>query len=131
MKIKGVCALVTETFDEWMTDNVPMLAAGLAFYALFSLSPLLLILVAIGGAMYGEEAARSQIVERSLELVSPQSTQIIQTALEQARTHTGTATVLGVTGILFGASVVFFNLQHALNTIWSVAPKPGWQIGPL
>jgi membrane protein len=64
-------------------------------------------------------------VERAEDLAGPQVSQIVETVLRDAHAASGTATVLGVIALLFGATVVFTSLQEALNTIWAVAPKPG------
>jgi membrane protein len=131
MKLRSIWELVTETFTEWMSDGVPQLAAGLAFYTIFSLSPILVIVVAVIGAWYGQEAARIQVLEQTRQMVGEQGAQIIETALENAYVRSPAATAAGILGLLVGATVVFVNLQHALNTIWGVAPGPGWRIWAL
>ncbi|HEX5000486.1 MAG TPA: YihY/virulence factor BrkB family protein [Terriglobia bacterium] len=133
---KGVAAirttgeLLSETLNEWFMDGASKLAASIAFYTVFSLAPILVILVAVAGVMYGEETIRERILTESLDLIGPQGAQIIATTLEDARENSGAATTFGIVGLLFGATAVFVGLQDALNTIWAVAPKPSWSVWP-
>jgi membrane protein len=128
MGIRSFWRLLSDTYKEWSTDGVSHLAAGIAFYTIFSLSPVLVILVAIIGQVYGEESARAEILQRATEVVGPQGSEIVGMALRDAHASAGTATLLGIIGSLFGATVVFASLQEALNAIWAVAPKPGWNV---
>jgi membrane protein len=130
MPFREVKELITGTFNEWMEGDVSKFAASLAFYTLFSLGPVLIILLAIVGALSGEDAARTEIVDRARWLIGSRSVEIISTALDEGRVNSSTATFLGITGLLIGATAVFVNLQDALNAIWGVAPKPGWAIWP-
>jgi membrane protein len=122
--------LISDTFNEWMEGEVSRFAASLAFYTLFSLGPILIILLSVLGALYGEDVARTEIVDQSAWIIGSRGVQIVSTALDAVRTSTGTATTIGIFGLLFGATAVFVNLQDALNTIWGVAPRPGWRIWP-
>ena len=130
MSLRSVWNLVYDTFYEWMEDGVSGLAAGLAFYTVFSLAPILVILLAIVGALYGEDEARTQILERSREMVGEKGTQIVASALEDANRSSGTATVVGILGVLIGATAVFVYLQESLNAIWGVAPKATSRVWP-
>jgi membrane protein len=132
MKLKDVVKILKETVAEWSEDNVPLLAAALAYYTVFSLAPLLLIAIAIAGAVFGEEAAKGEMIGQIQGLVGAQGAEAIQTMIANANKpgSGGTiATITGVVFLLFGASGVFGQLQAALNTIWEVKPKPGQGIG--
>jgi len=122
--------LISGTFNEWMEGDVSKFAASVAFYTIFSLGPTLLILLAIVGTLYGKETARTGIVDRFQWLIGPGGIQTIVTALDAARPNSAAATVAGLFGLVFGATAVFVNLQDALNSIWGVAAKPGWQVWP-
>jgi membrane protein len=122
--------LISGTFSGWMEGDVSRFAASLAFYTIFSLGPTLMILLAIVGALYGEETARTGIVDRFQWLIGSGGVQTVVTALDTARTSSTVATLAGFLGLLFGATAVFVNLQDALNSIWGVAAKPGWQVWP-
>jgi membrane protein len=111
----------------WNEDKAPRLAAGLAFYTMFTLSPLLIIVIAIAGLAFGQEAARGQIVGQIQGLVGTESAHAIEDFLKQVSTPQSgiIATAIGLTTLLLGVWWVFGELQDALNTIWEVAPKPG------
>jgi membrane protein len=130
MNIRAVGRLIAGTFDEWMNDNVPTLAASLAFYTIFSIAPVLMIIVGIAGILYDEDAARTTILTQVNELAGPRGSRVVETALRDANANSGAATVFGLIGIFFGATAVFANLQDAMNAIWGVAPKPGGRIWP-
>ena len=126
MSIKTIMALLKETFAEWNNDKASRLAAALAYYTVFSLAPLLIIAIAIAGAVFGEEAARGEIVTQIQGLVGKEGAKFIETAIENAsKPDTGSiASIISVVVLLFGASGLFAQLQDALNTIWEVQPKP-------
>ncbi|HEY9698948.1 MAG TPA: YihY/virulence factor BrkB family protein [Trichocoleus sp.] len=128
MKIKVAWRLIKETAAEWQADKVSLWAAALAYYTTFSLAPLLVIAIAIAGAIFGEEAAQGEIVGQIRGLVGQQGAEAIQAMLQNAnRPGSGgvVATVISVITLLLGASGVFGQLQEALNAIWHVKPKPG------
>lgn len=128
MRLKDGVRLLKGTFAEWKEDNVPVLAAALAYYTVFSLAPLLIIAIAIAGAVFGEEAARGELVRQIQGLVGKEGAEAVQAMVQNAdKPNSGgaIATIIGVILLLFGASGVFGQLQSALNTIWEVKPKPG------
>jgi membrane protein len=128
MNPKQLFNLLKETFQEWQDDKSPRLAAALAYYTVFSLAPLLIIVIAIAGAVFGEQAARGEIVSQIEGLVGEQGAQVIQTAIENAdrpNANGGVASLISVIILIFGASGVFAQLQDALNTVWEVKVKPG------
>lgn len=128
MRLRDGTRLFKDTIAEWNEDNVPLLAAALAYYTIFSLAPLLIIAIAIVGAVFGEEAARGEIVRQIQGLVGVEGAKFIQSMVQNASQpgSGGTvATVISTLVLLFGASGVFGQLQTALNTIWEVKPKPG------
>jgi membrane protein len=118
---------VREAFANWLDDRAPRLGAALAYYTALSLAPLLLIIIGIAGLVFGQEAARGQIVGQLQGLVGDEGARAIQDMLANARTPaSGTiATIVGFATLLVGAAGVFGQLQDALNTIWEVAPRPG------
>ena len=126
MNLKAVWGLLQETFSEWNKDKASRLAAALAYYTVFSLAPLLIIVIAIAGSVFGEEAARGEIVKQIQGLVGKDGAEFIQTAIENAsKPAAGTiASIISIVALLFGASGIFAELQDALNTVWEVQPKP-------
>lgn len=119
--------LLKQTFQEWNEDKAPRLGAALAYYTVFSIAPLLVILIAIAGIFFGDDAARGQIAHQIDQIVGKQAALFIQQMVESARKPSDSivATVIGLGTLLLGAMGVFGQLQDALNTIWEVQPKPG------
>jgi len=118
--------LLKETFNEWNRDNAFELGAAIAYYTAVSLAPLLVIAVAIGGAVFGQEAARGEIVNQFSSLMGENGAHAIQSILEHAgqqQKHGLVAGGLGIIILLIGAAGVFVQLQTAMNTIWQVKPK--------
>ncbi|HJR75772.1 MAG TPA: YihY/virulence factor BrkB family protein [Nitrospiraceae bacterium] len=118
--------MLKQTFTDWSNDKVPRLGAALAYYTVFAIVPLLVIIIAIIGLVFGQEAAQSYIIEQIAGLVGEQSANAIKDMIQRAdQPSTGiVSTVVAVVTLLFGASGLFGQLQDALNTIWGVEPKP-------
>jgi membrane protein len=118
-------ALFEETVNEWYKHKAPRLGASLAFYTLLSLAPLLVIIVAVTGAVYGEDAARGHIVSQLSDLVGTTGATAIEDVIKQARQPTVgiLATLAGLIMLIFGATGVVAELRDALNTFY-VIPSP-------
>lgn len=128
MNFKLAWRLIRETATEWQADKISLWAAALAYYTTFSLAPLLVIAIAIAGAVFGQDAAQGEIVGQIRGLVGQQGAEAIQAMLQNANKpgSGGTiATIISIITLLLGASGVFGQLQEALNAIWHVKPKPG------
>ncbi len=112
---------------EWLGDKASKLSAALAYYSVFSLAPLLVIVISISGLFFGHEAARGEVADQLSNLAGENAAQAIQ-SLVQSADHPATslfATVVGLVTLLFGASGVFGELKDSLNMIWGVSVKPG------
>ena len=120
-------SILKTTATQWIGDKCPQLGAALAYFTVFSLAPLVLLLLALFGLFFGSEHARDKITEQLQYLIDPNGIKVVQDiAASASKPRSGIlATVLGVVVGLFGASGVFGQLQDALNTIWGVKPKPG------
>src|SRR5437660_12147525 len=120
--------LLKQTFQEWLDDKVPQLGAALAYYTVFSLAPLILVLLAIVGVIFRDDAAGAwnKITQQMSYFLDPNALQVVQNIAEKASQpgKSTIATIIGVALALFGASGVFGQLQDALNTIWGVKAKP-------
>jgi membrane protein len=125
---EGIVALFKNTASEWIQDKCPQLGAALAYFTVFSLAPLVLVLLAVFGLIFGgSDHARQKLTEQLQYLIDPSGIKVIQDiAANAAEPRAGIiATTIGIVLALFGASGVFGQLQDALNTIWGVKPKPG------
>lgn len=122
MKSRTFIPLFKETFAEWSKHKSARLAAAIAYYTVFSLAPLLVIVIAVAGLAFGHEAARGQILGQIQGLVGHQSGQQIQSMIAAAdKPKSGIiAGILGLVALVFGASGLIIQLQDALNTIWDV-----------
>jgi membrane protein len=127
VNVRPIVELVKETLVQWNEHKAPRLAAALAYYTVFSLAPLLIVVIAIAGFVFGQQAVRSEIVTQFQNLVGDLGAQAVQAIIEGARTPGSSvlATVIGSGTLLLGAGGLFGQLQDALNTIWEVTPKPG------
>ncbi len=132
MKLRKIGRLLQETFQEWQADKASRIAAALAYYTVFSISPLLVIVVAIAGAFFGQQTAQEQIVEQLTELVGKDGVQPILLALNNMSQPKirGVASLISIGVLILGASGIFAQLQDALNTVWKVKPQPGQGILP-
>ncbi len=126
-KLKEAWVLIRETFQDWSEDKAPRLAAALAYYTVFSLAPLLVLVIAITGLVAGNNFnVRQDIITQVQSTMGEQAAVAVNEMIDA--TNTGgrgiIATVIGIGTLLLGATGLFGQLQDALNTIWEVAPKP-------
>lgn len=121
--------LLKQTALEWIDDKAPQLGAALAYYTVFSLAPLILIILAIIGVLFRNDpnGAWSRITEQMSYFLDKSAVDIVQQIAQKASQpgKGALATIIGIALALFGASGVFGQLQDALNTIWGVKAKPG------
>ena len=121
--------LLKQTFSEWLEDKAPQLGAALAYYTVFSLAPLILILLAIVGLIFRNDpgGAWNKITEQMSYFLDKSAVEVVQNIAQKAAQPNKSllATIIGILLALFGASGVFGQLQDALNTIWGVKAKPG------
>jgi membrane protein len=124
MKLRNVWSLLKETVDEWQHDKVDRMAAALAYYTLFSIAPLLVIAVAVAGAVFGQEAARGEVVAQIQGLLGKAGAEVVQTALANTQNpQSGNGivpSIISTLALIFGASGVFIQLQDSLNAVWNV-----------
>lgn len=132
MNLRKIGRLLKKTFAEWQADKASRIAAALAYYTVFSISPLLVIAVAIAGAFFGQQTAQEQIMGQLTELVGKDGAQPILLALNNMSQPKirGTASLISIGVLILGASGIFAQLQDALNTVWKVQPQPGQGILP-
>ena len=111
-----------------MEDEPFLLASSLSYYTLFSLTPLLVIAIAVAGLVFGREAAQNQIVDTIGGMIGPESAKAIQGMIENASNKPTAgiiSTVIAGVTLLIGAGGVVSQLQTSLNKIWGVEPKSG------
>ena len=118
--------VVREAARIWADSNAFAMAGSLAFFTLFSIAPVVIVIVSIIGFFFGDQAAQGQIVTQLQETIGTEAAEAVQSAVARSRIEEGGlwATLVGVVAMLVGATTVFGQMQSALNTIWQVAPKP-------
>ncbi|MCB0194106.1 MAG: YihY/virulence factor BrkB family protein, partial [Anaerolineae bacterium] len=124
--MKTLFELLKQTFSEWQEDKASRLAAALAYYTVFSLAPLVIIIVSLISFFFDQQTASQYMVEQTEALVGGQNAELIQGIIQNNSQPTSSiiATIIGVATLIFGATGVFAQLQDSLNTIWGVAPRP-------
>jgi membrane protein len=125
VNFKSIGSFFKDTFSQWSEDHASRLAAALAYYALFSVAPLLIIVIVVVGQVFGQGAVKAQILAQIQSSVGQGAAGLVQTMIEgAARPGSGiVATVISVVTILLGAMGVFGQLHEALNTVWGAAPR--------
>jgi len=134
MNFEYVWTLIKESVSAWIDDYAASMGAALAYYTLFSIAPLLLIVIAVAGFFFGEEAAQGEILAQLRGLIGDEGAIAVQGLLKSAsRPAEGViATVAGLFVLVLGATTVFGELQNALDRIWRVpAVKEGGGIWKL
>lgn len=117
---KQIWALIKAAASSWSDDYAPSMGAALSYYTLFSIAPLLLIVISVAGMVFGEEAARGEIFGQLNGLMGSEAAAAIQGLLESVNKPAKgfLATIMGVGLVLIGATTVFAELQDAMDRIW-------------
>lgn len=125
--VKFILQLIYATYNEWSHDRAARLGAAIAYYALFSLAPLLFILITIAGAVYGEAAATGQVVHLISDQIGPQAASAVEDLLAgiyEEKSSSLLTTLISALILMYAATNLFSQLKDALNTLWNVRPKP-------
>jgi membrane protein len=124
MSLKNIWILIKAATSSWVDDYAQSMGAALAYYTMFSIAPLLLIVISIAGLVFGVEAARGEIFSQLQALMGQQGADAVQGLLESVSkpAESITAMLVGAILLLIGATTVFGELQDALDRIWR-APK--------
>jgi membrane protein len=120
-------ALVRATATGFIADDALSRGAAIAYYTVTSMAPVLLIVIAIAGFVFGTEAAQGAIVEQLSGMMGAQSAEMVQSMIQSAGNRGAgiIATIVGIVALLITASGVFGEMQAALNVIWKAEPKEG------
>ena len=119
--------LVKQSGVAWVEDRAPTMGAALAFYSAFALAPVLVIVIALAGAVFGADAARGAIVGQLAGMVGAPAAEAIQALLKDAEEKTTgvLATVVALMTMLVGAKQVMVELQAGLDPRWNVPQRAG------
>ena len=118
------------SFNEFINDNAIKLSASLSYYTIFSLAPMLIIIISFAGMFFGRDAIQGKIYEQIRGLIGNQAALFIQEIIAniERSKHSVTGAIIGILALLIGATGVFTEIQGSINYIWSVRAKPrkGW-----
>jgi membrane protein len=120
MTFTQIWRLIKTAVGSWVNDYAPSMGAALAYYTMFSIAPLLLIVISVAGMVFGVEAARGEIFFQLKGLMGEEGAAAVQGLVQSASKPSEgvTATAIGVILLLVGATTVFAELQDALDRIW-------------
>ena len=122
--------ILSGAFNGFLDDKGLKLSAALAYYTVFSLAPLLLLLISLAGAIYGKDAINNKIFGEINGLIGNQAAKQVQDVIKnmQLSGKTTSAVVIGSVTLLLGATTIFVEIQESINIIWKVKAKPkrGW-----
>ena len=127
MKIaKRGLAVLKDAGNGWLEHKAPRMGAALSYYTVFSIGPLIVIAIAVAGAVFGQDAAQNRIFDQLKQLLGGSAATVVQDAVKGASKPGSSvvATVLGVVTLLIGATGAFGELHEGLNTIWGLQVKP-------
>ena len=123
--LRKLPSILKESVVSWFNDYAPSMGAALAYYTMFSIAPLLLIVITVAGWVFGPEAARGEIVAQLSGMVGDEGATAIE-GLLQSVSKPGTsiiAAVFGIVLLIFGATTVFAELQSDLDRIWETPER--------
>ena len=125
--LKAWWTLVKTSVSSWLDDYAPSMGAALSYYTVFSLAPLLLIVVSVAGLVFGEEAVRGELFAQLQGLMGSDAAKAVQDLLASVnKPAKGVfATLVGIALLVFGATTVFGELQDALDRIWRAPARAG------
>jgi membrane protein len=128
MNMRAIWYLLKQTFKEWQEDKALRLGASLSYYTIFSLAPLLIIVIGLVSIFFGNDSAHTRILAQIQSLIGDQGAKAIEEILtykERETSHGIMATLIGLFTLLLGATGVVGELQDALNTIWETPERKG------
>jgi membrane protein len=125
MAEQSTWASLRQAISQWSSDHASEMGAALAYYSVFSIAPLLIIVIAVAGLVFGEDAARGAVEAQLSSTMNAQAAHFVQDVLQQLnRPRVGLlSTVIGGVTLLFGALGAFLHLRGALCRIWKLSPS--------
>jgi membrane protein len=132
-RFRTIGSVVYKAISAWFDHNAPSMGAALAFYTLFSIAPILVIAMAVAGAVFGPKVAETQVLAQLSALIGSTGADAIRDLLLNAHysDKKGFAAAIGIITLLVGATSVFAELQYALDRIWDTPKKRNavwWQL---
>src|SRR4051812_40400361 len=125
-RLKNFWILLVDSGNEFVEDHATKLSASLAYYTIFSIGPLLLVMITVLGWFYKKATITTEVFDKVSAIIGQAATTELQSVLINMSKQTNT-TLLGIIGILvfiFGATGIFAEIQSSINYIWSIKAKP-------
>lgn len=131
MRPRQVASLLSRAYADWSSDGVAQLGAALAYFTLFSVAPILIVVTGVAGVFIGRAAAEGQISPWLERLLSPEGTQAAELMLKQVATPAGgiITTLGGLLTLVLGTSALVNQVRHSLNVVWRVGDSPSQSSG--
>ncbi|HEY0897660.1 MAG TPA: YihY/virulence factor BrkB family protein [Sphingobacteriaceae bacterium] len=130
LKLQTIGTLLKQTGKDFMKDEIPKQSAALAYYTIFSLGPMLIIVIFMAGVVWGEKAVEGQVYEQIRSLVGSSAARQIQEIIKSATVEGNNvvAATVGLVTLLLGATAIFTQIQDSINSIWKlrVKARKGW-----
>lgn len=127
---KGIWETIKATFEGFSQHKVMKLSGALAYYTIFSMGPLLIVIISLCGIFLGREAVEGQVYNVLVDFVGRDTAASLQDIIKNAAIgdESFTAVVIGSVVLLIGATTMFAEIQDSINTIWGLKPRPkrGW-----
>jgi membrane protein len=128
--IKDYFGMIKKSVSEFIDDNVIKLSASLAYYTVFSIGPLLLVIISLTGLFFEREAVTGNIYAQMQSLIGTDGANQVLSIIDNMQKQNSAAkfSIIGIIILLFGATSVFADIQDSINYIWSIRAKPkkGW-----
>ncbi len=130
INVKGILEVLKKAGSGFLKDKVPKLSAALAYYTIFSLGPMLIVIVFLGGLFWGENAMEGTIVNQLSDIIGDAAARQVQEILKNASFDSSStiAATIGFVTLFIGATTVFSEIQDSINLIWNLKQKEdtGW-----
>jgi membrane protein len=130
LSFKGIFAVLKSAFDGFTDHKITKLSGSLAYYTVFSMGPLLVVIISLCSIFYEKEAAQGKVFEQLKGFLGNDTALQLQSLISSAAIgDKGTiAFIIGLVTLLVGATSIFADIQDSINTIWGIKPKPkrGW-----
>jgi membrane protein len=130
ISVKNIWKVLVKSFKGFGDDKITKLSASLAYSTVFSLGPLLIVIIFLCGIFFGQQAVQGSIYSQMQDFVGKDAALQLQTIIENAAISGKgkIAAIIGIVTLILGATAVFAEIQDSINTIWGIKPKPqkGW-----
>ena len=118
--------IIGSAVSYWLQKDAFIYSAALAFFTIFSIAPVMIVVVTLLGVVLGERTARNKLMSELEDVLGRQAAEVVDTAVANSQIDQSglLPTLIGVLAIIVGATTVFAQMQKSLNAIWDVVPKP-------